>query len=295
MPSTKTNTLPWSIKRAGPASFSLRFDMRRSADWEQWVLVTADRHLDNPGSDRELQRFHLDQAKERGAPVLDFGDLFDAMQGKRDKRSSKSDLMEGHKESSYLNRIVQDAAKFFEPYVDNLALLSEGNHETAITKHVEYNLLEGLIYALSSKGTPIMKGGYRGWIRFLFQHGNYRTSRNAYWIHGYGGGGPVTRDVIQANRKAVYLTNADYVFSGHTHDQWAFPIERTRLLDSGREVRDRQYHIKVPTYKDEFFNKSGGFHHETGKPPKPTGAWWMRFYWSPRDKAVKVLFIEAET
>ena len=286
--------MEWTIERQSDVCFAIRVNFSRSVDWEQWFLVTADRHLDNPHSDRELQKHHMDQAVERGAGILDFGDLFDAMQGKNDRRSSKSDLMTEHKATGYLNNLVKDAAKFFEPYVDNLALLSEGNHETSILKHVEYNLLDGLIYALSSKGSPVMHGGYRGWIRFLFQHNTYRDSRNAYWIHGYGGGGPVTKDIIQANRKAVYLSNADYVFSGHTHDQWIFPLERTSINSSGNEEWHRQYHIKVPTYKDEFFNNRGGFHHETGKPPKPKGAWWMRFYWSNRSKSVQVQFIEAE-
>jgi hypothetical protein len=34
------------------------------------------------------------------------------------------------------------------------------------------------------------------------------------------------------------------------------------------------------TYKEEYGAGEGGWHIETGKPPKPLGAWWLRFTWS---------------
>jgi len=284
----------WTVDRVGPVTARIKITGAQSSNWEQWGLITADRHLDNPHSDRKLQKYHLDQAVERGAFVLDFGDLFDAMQGKSDRRSSKSALMDRHKSSRYLNELVRDAADFFRPYADNIALLSKGNHETGVQKHIEYDLLDGLVYDLHRDNPDIFAGGYRGWIRFQFEINNARMSRNGYWIHGYGGGGPVTKDIIQVNRKAVYLSNADYVFTGHTHDQWWFPVERIRLLDSGREVVETQHHVKIPTYKEEFLNSGEGFHHETGKPPKPVGAWWVRFYWSNRTKSVETQFVPAD-
>jgi hypothetical protein len=250
----------------------------------------------------ELQKLHLEQAKERGAAVFDFGDLFDAMQGKTDRRSSKADLLaELAGGGSYLNGLVEMAVDLLEPYVDNIALISKGNHETGVSNKVEYDLHSGLLYSLSKcGGGHIINGGYRGWIKYQFVHvGNdgtesNRKSRNGYYHHGYGGGGPVTKGVIQANRKAVYLSNADYVFSGHTHESWLFPIERVRLTNSSKEERVTQWHVQLPTYKEEFVDQPGGWHHETGKPPKPTGAWWMRFYWSGRLNDIDVQFIPAD-
>ncbi len=51
--------------------------------------------------------------------------------------------------------------------------------------------------------------------------------------HGYGGGGPVTKDVIQTNRRAVYLPDANIVISGHTHDRWIVPVTRNRISHIG--------------------------------------------------------------
>ena len=289
--------MDWTIERAGPVCARVKIPYRKAADWEQWVLVSSDEHFDNPHSDRELHKLHLDQAKERGAIVCKFGDFFDAMQGKSDRRSSKRDLRQDLAESrSYLNQLVEESAAFLEPYSANLALISEGNHETSVDNKIEYNLLDGLLYALSHRGGEhIIRGGYRGWIKFHFHAGDGgRMTKNAYYLHGSGGGGPVTKGVIQTNRRAVYLSNADYVFSGHIHEQWYMPIERVKLLENGREVQITQHHLQLPTYKQEFIEQGSGWHHETGKPPKPLGAWWIRFYYSSRSGGVREQFIPAD-
>lgn len=286
----------WSVQRTTDITTDIKIPYSTSKGWEQWALISADRHIDNQHSDLQLQKEHLEQAKGCGAMVLDFGDLFDAMQGKGDRRSNKSDLRDENKSGSYLNSLVESAHAFLEPYSANIALIGEGNHETAVTKNHEYSLLDGLIYTLHKTGSSAVRGGYRGYIRFQFEHesGGHRMSRNAYYHHGSGGGGPVTKGVIQASRRAVYLQNIDYVFSGHIHESWIFPIERVRLLASGYEVRETQYHVQLPTYKEEYTNHSGGFHHETGKPPKPVGAWWCRFYYSPRTRRIETQFLPTE-
>jgi len=294
----------WRVRRLSDVTAQIDITYVDNSDWEQWVLVTSDRHFDNPASDRALQRKHLDQAREVGAIVIDLGDFFDAMQGKLDKRASKKALLaefaarsEDGEPGAYLNQLVKSATRFIWPYRDLFALIGEGNHESAIEDKLEVNLLDSMVDMLEAGGSGhVIRGGFRGWIRFQFDKGTgggTRTSRVAYYHHGYGGGGQVTKDVIQANRKAVYL-DADYVLSGHTHDEWHFPIEKVALLQSGREVHKTQHHLKIPSYKDEFFNYRGGFHHQRGGPPKPVGAWWIRFYYSPRMKTIHQQFIQAE-
>lgn len=287
----------WKIERLSNVCTRMTIPYKANPEWEQWGLLTADRHLDHPKSDRKLQRLHLDQAKEKQAFVIDIGDLFDAMQGRNDRRGTKSDLMNRHKESNYLNQLVEDAYEFLEPYKENLAVIGEGNHETAITKHMEYSLIDGLTYLLKKDGSPVVRGGYRGYLRFQFHHesGGARQSKTAYWHHGSGGGGPVTKGVIQTSRRAVYLPDADMVFTGHIHEQWKVPITRSRITASGNEYIDTQYHVQLPTYKDEFTNIDGGFHHEGGRPPKPIGAWWIRFYYSARTGKIETQILEAES
>lgn len=289
--------MSWKTKRLSDVAVAIDIECQQNTEWEQWCLLTADRHLDNPHSDRRLQKMHLQQAKERGAFVLDIGDLFCAMQGKNDRRHNKSDLRNEEKAGNYLNALVENATEFLDPYLDNLALISEGNHETAITKHTEFSLLDALVYNLKRSGSQVMRGGYRGYIKFRFngpEKSGYRFNRIAYYNHGGGGGGPVTKGVIKTNRRGIMLPDADYVFSGHIHEQWIVNLSRSRLDQKGNEFTDVQKHVQIPSYKEEFAGQSGGFHHEREAPPKPLGAWWIRFYYSNRKRSIEAQFIEAE-
>lgn len=228
-----------------------------------------------------MQKKHLDQARERGAKVLDFGDAYCAMQGRYDKRSDKSDIRPEHQSGNYLDRLVTTGADWFGDYADILLQFSMGNHESSILKHHETNLVERLVERINAtRNSQIMSSGFSGWVRFMFTtKKTERTSRKLAWHHGYGGDAPVTKGVIQTNRMAVYLPDADIVVTGHTHNEWQFPIPRVRLSDSGQVFHDEQLHLKIPGYKEEYEDGHGGWHIERGGPPKPIGAVWLRFYY----------------
>ncbi len=264
--------------------------------FEQKFLLTSDRHWDNPHSDQNLQKRHLELAKRYQAGVIDIGDLFCAMQGKYDKRSKKDDLRVEHKVPDYLDALVHTATDFFAPYAVNIITLGMGNHETGILKHHETNLTNNLVNSLNQrKQTKIYNGGYSGWLIFKFLH--KRTGKvqfkKLWYIHGYGGGGPVTRDLIQTNRKAVYTPDADIVITGHTHDEWIMPIVRQRITDDGVQYLHEQVHVKIPTYKDEYNDGFDGFHIEKGRPPKPVGAIWMKFHKETATSKIEVDFSKA--
>jgi hypothetical protein len=279
---------PWTIEQTSPAVTTLRIHGKKNREWEQWVLLTSDRHFDSRKSRVDLQKKHLDLAKVRNALVMDFGDLFDAMQGRDDRRGSKAAISPELAEKDYFGALVREGVGMFEPYLGNLALFGTGNHETSVLKRNEIDLTRALVDRLSDKGSPILLGGYRGWVKMLFYIGAHRQSLNLYYHHGSGGGGPVTRGVIQTNRKATYLPDAEIVVGGHIHESWVMEIPRARISERGVEFSDTQVHICLPTYKEEFIGGTGGWHHETGKPPKPLGAWWLRFYWRRRpDNCVK--------
>jgi hypothetical protein len=124
--------------------------------------------------------------------------------------------------------------------------------------------------------------------------GGRNASYKLWYFHGSGGGGPVTRGVIQTNRQAVYVADADFVFTGHTHDSWLMPIERIRLSQNDTIEQFRQTHIKGAGYKEEFRDGYGGWHVERGGPPKPVGAWWMRFHYPNGKKAGQCRTAEIE-
>lgn len=248
--------------------------------WEQWILLSSDRHHDSKSADRDLEIAHLEMAKERKAFVIDVGDIFDAMQGKFDPRRSYGDLRPEYKIDNYLDEIVVDAAKFYAPYVDRFLVIGRGNHESAILKNNTVDLISNLVHRLNSDyGGRVQAGGYGGWVQFSFQiHGTQSIAKKLKYFHGAGGGGPVTRGVIQTNRQAVYLPDADIIVNGHTHDSWYVPIQRERISEQGAIYQDIQHHVRTTSYKDEYKNGAGGWHVETWKPPKPIGAAWLRFY-----------------
>jgi hypothetical protein len=288
----------WTIEKdPNSVCAKVRVPFETVNGWEFWTLITSDEHIDSPKCDVKLLRHHMSQAVDRGAPMFKLGDTLDAMQGKGDKRSDKTDLADKHRRSDYLNSLVEEAVLFYEPYKENLAYIGYGNHETSLIKHYEFDAVSFIVRDLQLQGSPVVKGGYRGWVKFLFTRkgkGSWRQSVNLYQIHGYGGGGPVTKDVIQASRKAVYLPDADIVVSGHTHDRNVFPIERIRLSDHGKESQSTQYHIKTGGYKNAFENHDQGFEVEKGMPPKPLGGYWIRFYWSSRTNKIHYEVLETE-
>ena len=229
-----------------------------------------------------MQKRHMDEAMEIGAPIVDIGDLFCVMQGTWDKRADKSSCRPEHRNGKYLDAVVNTGVEFFEPYAENLVFIASGNHEEAIRINHETCLIERLCGGLSKNGNHVHHGGYGGWCRFRFREtgsGKARQTVNLHYDHGAGGGGPVTKGVIQTNRRAVYLPDADIVVSGHIHERWEMTLVRDRLSSNGRSFQDYQTHISLPTYKEEYRDGFGGWHVRRGAPPKPIGATWLVFKW----------------
>lgn len=253
------------------------------AGQEWWFLLRADVHHDNPKCDQAMEKKHLEQAKDRGAGVLTFGDYFCAMQGKWDKRSSKDSIRPEHQCGNYLDALVREAADFNVPYAANHVLFSDGNHETSIRLRHETDLVERLCATMHDRtGASIQHGGYTGFVRFQWAFGNHRESVTLWYTHGYGGGGPVTKDMIQAHRQRNYIGDADIMVSGHTHDSWTDSHMRVRLNHHHQIEQVRSRYIKLGTYKDAWADGAGGWELEKGHPPKPKGAWWLKFEWAGR-------------
>ena len=249
--------------------------------WEQWFLLSGDRHWDNPLSDWKLQRRHLKQARELGALVVDVGDFFCLMQGKYDPRASKDGLRPEHRGEAYVDSVVDSAVDFFGDYAGLFVVVGMGNHERAFLKRHETNVTKRFVGGLNGLGGSCVAGGVRGYVNMLFRGGGGRSVRSfrLYWHHGYGGGGPVTKNVIQTNRMAAYLADVDCVVMGHVHEYWHFPVQRVRMTSRGVEFQDQTDFVSVPTYKQEFIGRDSGFHHDTGRPPKPVGAVWLRLWY----------------
>ena len=261
-------------------------------DAEQWFLLRSDVHHDNLHCDQKLERRHLEQAKARGAGVLDNGDLFCAMQGKWDPRSDRSQLRPEFQDTNdYLNCLVEYAADFLGPYADNLIELDHGNHETGIINHHNFNLTRALCKALNDKhGTDIGCGGIGGHVLFRLRRKRQQQTFILSRHHGRGQGrAEVTRGVIESNRMAVIHPDANIVWTGHSHDEWCVPVTRWRVSQKGVVSKDKQYHIRTPGYKDGTQDGYEGWENVKGMAPKPLGAAWLRFYRESHDFKFQLL------
>ena len=248
------------------------------AGWEQYVLLTGDRHHDNKYSLNSLEKKHLDLAAERNAPIIDIGDLFCAMQGRNDRRQSRDELRAELAEAdNYFDLLLDSAESFYTPYAHLFAVMGTGNHETAVRRNVGLDLTYNIAKRLrrSSGNLWPLHGGYGGYTVFKFDTGKMFRKRLRYF-HGAGGSAPVTKGVIHTNRRAVMWPDADIIAAGHTHEAFVLPITQERISERGVIRQMIQWHIQVPSYKDEYGNSSE-WATERGSGPKPLGCAWLHF------------------
>jgi hypothetical protein len=259
--------------KLNPLTYELKYGHDENID----LLLCSDIHFDNPKCNRDLFFSHLKRIKDRGGKVLINGDLLCVMQGKYDPRRSKHDIRPEHNKHDYINAVINDTVDQLSPYADIIAFIGTGNHETAILKNLEIDLLAELTAKLNERNkTNILYGGYRGWIivrKQVSENGNFQSYK-IYYNHGFGGGGEMTKGILQHSRTNMYIENADAIWFGHVHESYVQP-SMTEYFDNHHSAfrpRTRTvYNIRTACYKEEFADVTGGFHIERGRPPKPMG------------------------
>lgn len=240
------------------------------------IAILSDLHWDNPKCDRQLLKKHLDYCLEHKIPVHINGDMFCLMQGRGDRRSSKSDILPEHNNSKYLDSIVQTAVEWFTPYKDILTVIGYGNHETAIIKWQETDILQRFVDLFNmTNDTEIYTGGYGGWMIYQLQgQGTAVTSFKHKYFHGSGGGGVVTKGAINLTRATEMYEGFDIFSMGHIHENSCRndSIEILSTQNGVYDVKLKEIHLALTgTYKEEYGDGSKGWHVERGAPPKTVG------------------------
>jgi len=241
------------------------------------IAMLSDLHWDNPHCDREMLKRHLDYCLAEDIPVMINGDMFCLMQGRGDNRRNKSDIRPEHNNAKYLDSIVETAVEWFLPYASILKLVGYGNHETAIIKWQETDVLQRFVDLLNYKsGESIQTGGYGGWliIKHITNWGSSYTTKIKYF-HGSGGGGIVTKGAINLTRALETYENFDVFMMGHIHENSCRNDVRDTIYQhstSGYNLKQKQLHLMLTgTYKEEYGDGSQGWHVERGAPIKPLG------------------------
>ena len=241
------------------------------------IAMLSDIHWDNPKCDWKLLKRDLDYCKENNIPIMVNGDFFCLMQGRGDRRGNKSDIRPEHNNAKYLDSIVETAVEWWSPYAHLLTVIGYGNHETAIIKYQETDILQRFVDLLNYKnGTQVYAGGYTGWIvvRQTFET-NVVSSFKIKYAHGSGGGGIVTRGAINLTRALEMYEDFDVFTMGHIHENAARNDVRDTITSNskvGYRHDHKQIHLMLTgTYKEEYGDGSKGWHVERGAPVKPTG------------------------
>ena len=267
---------PFQVERHGKAT-RIKWDKPIKLGESVRVLLQFDEHWDNPHSNQELIAQHMQQAVDEGAPIIKGGDTFCAMQGRYDPRRARTDVRPEHDHPDYVDRLVRGYAEFAKFAAPNIVYMGRGNHELGVLKNIETDLIERTAERLRASGSQLHTGGIGGWL--LLRINITKTTAltvPVFYHHGHGGGGPVTKGVIQTNRRATYLPDAQVVITGHVHEEWSVTVCRDRINPkTGRQYRDEQLHINTATYKQEYDPAGSSWHSLNGRPPKPIGATWL--------------------
>jgi UDP-2,3-diacylglucosamine pyrophosphatase LpxH len=241
------------------------------------IAMLSDLHWDNPHCDRDMLKRHLDYCLEEDIPVMVNGDFFCLMQGRGDNRRNKSDIRPEHNNAKYLDSIVETAVDWFLPYANIIKLVGYGNHETAIIKFQETDILQRFVDLLNYKaGSNIQTGGYGGWLVIKQASGwGSKYSSKVKYFHGSGGGGIVTKGAINLTRALETYENFDVFTMGHIHENSCRNDVRDTIEHhsvGGYVLKQKQLHLMLTgTYKEEYGDGSQGWHVERGAPIKPLG------------------------
>lgn len=241
------------------------------------IAMLSDVHWDNPKCDWKYLKSHLDYCLQNDIKIMINGDMFCLMQGQGDRRKNKSDIRPEHNNSKYLDSIVETAVDFWSPYASLLTVIGYGNHETAIIKWQETDILQRFVDLLNYKnGTNVQTGGYGGWliIRQMITSTQSITTKIKYF-HGSGGGGVVTKGAINLTRALEMYEGFDVFTMGHIHEN----ASRNDVRDTvkctkkeGYKIEHKQIHLMITgAYKEEYGDGSKGWHIERGAPVKPIG------------------------
>lgn len=206
-------------------------------------FISSDWHIGNSTFDRDYFTKEMDNAVKKDCKIFGFGDIVDMIVPNDIVRYNVGS--DPYHSSAYVNDIVNNAVEILLPYVNHIAFLSHGNHETVYQKRHSCDPLEILVYLLNEKRSdklpPIIMGDYIGFIGLYYEHSAGGNCKNQLWYfdHGKGGASEVTKGTIGINRMMM-RANADVYLSGHTHNKVVLPSESIFDIDGHGKIYDRK-------------------------------------------------------
>lgn len=254
------------------------FVTRKIVEWKRdgafELLLTSDHHLDSPHSDHELIRAEMERWPDARCAMN--GDLFDLILPRDAKRYMPSAVhpkILGRDDP--LDAAVELAADVLAPFAARIDLIGYGNHEKAAERYHSTDAVRRLLTELAARGVEhrICYGGYTGFLDYRIDFGGKSRARLVvYYHHGSGGSAPVTKGMIDFNRKAAWV-DSDVVWLGHKHNRLldVTPV-RVRCPDKGWEITaDPQVFVMTGGYLDMHSGRTDDGTGRAGTYPEDAG------------------------
>lgn len=231
-----------------------------------WLSLMSDLHIGSPHANIEAIERDLESAREKDARILINGDLFDGILPKDIKRYKPTSVHPRLRNTDEpLDEAVEWAVEILGPYADLIDGIGMGNHEAAVQKYHSTNLIGRTIDALQKEhvssaakraGHRISYLHYTGFVDYRYQkipRGSKRPSSTRrlviYYHHGSGGGAPVTKGMIDFQRRAAFV-DSDIIWISHKHN---------RIADAGAVVLFCPIHGGEPQVRQRLCVMSGAY------------------------------------
>lgn len=230
---------------------------------------------------KDIKRI-VDNPLARVMLMGDYGDLIDP---RRDRRADSQPIPERYRDAMFAEggiptETVAHVCELLEPVRDRVIGMLEGNHETAVRKHMDRSIASEIAKELDISSKLL---GYGGFVHWGFKRrSNGESFRGANCLvtihahHGYQAGRRPGAKLNEAQLEKSRYPTADIIMRGHAHERIGHVYDA--VAPGRHHVRDAPWaYVCTGTYKvgrvDTTINEP---HHTTweesrGFHPKSTG------------------------
>jgi hypothetical protein len=220
--------------------------------WEEKCIACfTDLHIDSHSHNREKLIEDLNEAMNEDADIIIGSEVFSNILPKDYKRYTRG--KDRGDVDAKINATLKDACDLLTPYVNKIVGIGTGNHDASVIKYNGFDPVQMLIFMLQQKrydNLPmIIHMGFTGMFRISFRSkiGKHNAVDHWWYHHGKGGGAPVTKGMIDANRILQHWI-ADVYWVGHKH---------TDISDNGLRCGYLDKNGTLKTRNRLFFNTAG--------------------------------------
>jgi predicted MPP superfamily phosphohydrolase len=185
------------------------------------ILLLNDLHLGSPWANLELLNDCINFAKknEHNTRILMNGDYIEGT-----LKTSKGEIHE----QLYSPKVQADkVVELLYPVRHLIEAITEGNHDARVEKATSFDPAEIIAKDLGIKNKYI---DVRGIVGFSFNKLYYSIDMH----HGVGGGS--TLAAVENNMKKLWKSDADIMYCGHWHKEFAKPIKRFSINKRHKKI-----------------------------------------------------------